>query len=95
VPNLQQVLGSRIRKFRLEKGFSQESFAFSHMKPNNRGEDMVPYFKAVYQLVVKDCDRLLGLCSTILREIDQHFPDRTLTQYGPDRPELTHFFNRE
>ncbi len=48
---------------------------FPQMKPNNRGESMVPYFKAVYQLVVKDCERLLKLCSTILRESDQHFPD--------------------
>jgi transcriptional regulator with XRE-family HTH domain len=27
VPDLQKVLGSRIREFRLKKGFSQESFA--------------------------------------------------------------------
>lgn len=27
MPNLQEVLGSRIREFRLKKGFSQESFA--------------------------------------------------------------------
>ena len=47
---------------------------FDQMKPNNRGESIVPYFRAVYQSVNKDCNELLALCTTLLRDIDEHFP---------------------
>ena len=47
---------------------------FDEMKPNNRGESMVPYFRAVYELLVKDCDELLKSCAIVLRDIEQHFP---------------------
>jgi len=48
---------------------------FDEMKPNNRGESMVPFFRAVYQSIVKDCDQLLTLCTSVLRGIDEHFTD--------------------
>ena len=46
---------------------------FEEMKPNNRGESMVPYFKAAYKLIIKDCDELLAICATLLRSIEDHF----------------------
>jgi len=48
---------------------------FAQMKPNRHGESMVPYFEAVYQLVVRDADQLLRICANLLREIDVGFPD--------------------
>ena len=47
---------------------------FDEMRPNNRGESMVPYFRAVYQLIIRDCDELLALCTMLLRGIEEHFP---------------------
>jgi hypothetical protein len=46
---------------------------FEEMKPNNRGESMVPYFGAVYRLIIRDCDDLLARCTALLRDIEQHF----------------------
>jgi hypothetical protein len=47
---------------------------FDKMPPNNRGESMVPFFTAVYQLITKDCSELLALCARLLRDIEEHFP---------------------
>ncbi len=44
------------------------------LKPNNRGESMVPYFKANYKLIVQDAEQLLRMCVKLLREIDARFP---------------------
>jgi hypothetical protein len=46
------------------------------LKPNNRGESVVPYFKATYKLIIQDAEKLLKECATLLREIDTRFPDR-------------------
>jgi len=48
---------------------------FAQMKPNNRGESMVPFFEAVYKLVVQDAEQLLRICANLLKEIDLGFPD--------------------
>ncbi len=47
---------------------------FAQMKPNNRGESMVPFFEAVYKHVVQDAEQLLKICGNLLREIDTRFP---------------------
>jgi len=46
----------------------------AQLKPNNRGESMVPYFRATYKLIVQDARQLLEICATLLREIDARFP---------------------
>lgn len=48
---------------------------FAEMKPNNRGESMVPYFEAVYGIVIQDAEQLLRICANLLREIEARFPD--------------------
>jgi hypothetical protein len=48
---------------------------FAQMKPNNRGESMVPYFKAVYDIVIQDAEQLLRICANLLREINLRFPN--------------------
>lgn len=45
------------------------------LKPNKRGESMVPYMKATYKLIVAQAEQLLKTCAQLLREIDRHFPD--------------------
>ena len=47
---------------------------FDQMQPNNRGESMVPYFRAVHQIIIRDCEELLAICATVLRTIEGHFP---------------------
>jgi hypothetical protein len=47
---------------------------FEQMPLNNRGESMVPYFRAVYQSITKNCSELLALCATLLHDIEEHFP---------------------
>jgi len=46
---------------------------FDQMKPNKRGESVVPYFEAVYRLVVQDAEQLLKICANLLREIEVRF----------------------
>ena len=46
----------------------------TELKPNNRGESMVPYMKATYKLIVQDAEQLLIICAKLLREIDARFP---------------------
>lgn len=48
---------------------------FAEMKPNRRGESMVPFFRAVYNLVIQDAEQLLRICATLLQEIDARFPE--------------------
>ena len=48
---------------------------FAEMKPNRRGESMVPFFRAVYSLVIQDAEQLLRICAVLLREIDARFPN--------------------
>ncbi len=45
------------------------------LKPNNRGESMVPFFTATYKIIIRDIDQLLNICANLLREIDTRFPD--------------------
>lgn len=44
------------------------------LKPNNRGESMVPFFSEMYKLIVRDARQLLEICVILLREIDARFP---------------------
>ncbi len=46
------------------------------LKPNNRGESMVPFMRATYKLIISEAGQLLRTCRQLLREIDKHFPDR-------------------
>lgn len=46
------------------------------LKPNNRGESMVPYFRANYEIIVRDAEQLLNSCANLLQEIDKRFPDK-------------------
>ena len=46
----------------------------AELKPNNRGESMVPYFKATYKQIVQEAEQLLKICAQLLREIDASFP---------------------
>ena len=48
---------------------------FAQMKPNNRGESMIPYFEAVYKQVAQDAEQLLRICLNLLRDIEIRFPD--------------------
>jgi hypothetical protein len=48
--------------------------SFEELKPNNRGESMVPFMKAEYKLIISEAERLLKTCAQLLREIDEHFP---------------------
>jgi hypothetical protein len=52
----------------------------NELKPNNRGESMVPYFEATYKLIIQNAEKLLKACASLLREIDTRFPDKTPPQ---------------
>jgi len=56
---------------------------FSEMKPNNRGESMVPYFEAVYRLMSQDAEQLLRACASLLQEIDVRLPEVRPSTPGP------------
>lgn len=45
------------------------------LKPNKRGESMIPYMNATYKLIVAQAEKLLKTCAKLLREIDKHFPE--------------------
>jgi hypothetical protein len=48
----------------------------NELPQNRRGESMEPYMRAVYKIIVRETTQLLKLSVRVLRELENHFPDR-------------------
>jgi hypothetical protein len=49
---------------------------FDQLKPNRRGESMVPYVRAMLHSTMRDVEQLLRICASLLRAVGNRFPER-------------------